>query len=178
MAWRIELMDDLKTFIREVPDFPKPGILYYDISTLLQDRKALRMTIDRFVWLFSTLHVDKVIGIESRGFMFGSIVAYNLNAGFVPVRKPGKLPAHKIGKEYDLEYGTDILEMHSDAIDEGERVLIVDDLIAIGGTAAATASLVEEVGGVVVGLGFVVELTFLEGRNRLENYEVESLIKY
>ena len=134
------------------------------------------MTIDRFVWLFSTLHVDKVIGIESRGFMFGSIVAYNLNAGFVPVRKPGKLPAHKIGKEYELEYGTDSLEIHSDAIDEGERVLIVDDLIAIGGTAAATAELVE-MWGRRSGLGFVVELTFLEGRKRLEKYDVESLIR-
>lgn len=171
-------MDDLKSYIREVPDFPKPGILYYDISTLLQDPQALRMTIDRFVWLFSTLHVDKVVGIESRGFMFGSIVAYNLNAGFVPVRKPGKLPAHKVGKEYELEYGTDSLEIHSDGIDQGEKVLIVDDLIAIGGTAAAAAALVEDVGGVVAGLGFVVELTFLDGRKQLEGYEVESLIKY
>lgn len=171
-------MEDLKRFIREVPDFPKPGILYYDISTLLQDPIALRMTIDRFVWLFSTLHVDKVVGIESRGFMFGSIVAYNLNAGFVPVRKPGKLPAHTIDEEYELEYGTDKLEIHSDAIEPGERVLIVDDLIAIGGTAAAAARLVESVGGQVVGLGFVVELSFLEGRKRLDGYDVESLIKY
>lgn len=171
-------MDELKKYIREVPDFPKEGILYYDISTLLQDSRALRMTIDQFVWLFSDQHVDKVVGIESRGFMFGSIVAYNLNAGFVPVRKPGKLPAHTIGEEYELEYGTDKLEIHSDGITPGERVLIVDDLIAIGGTAAATARLVESVGGRVVGLGFVVELTFLEGRNRLEGYSVESLIKY
>jgi adenine phosphoribosyltransferase len=171
-------MEDLKSYIREVPDFPKPGILYYDITTLLQDPSALRMTIDRFVWLFASLHVDKVVGIESRGFMFGSIVAYNLNAGFVPMRKPGKLPAHKVGQSYELEYGTDELEMHSDAVGEGERVLIVDDLIAIGGTAAAAAKLVESVGGVVVGLGFVVELTFLEGRKKLADYSVESLIKY
>jgi len=171
-------MDELKKYIREVPDFPKEGILYYDISTLLQDPLALRMTIDQFVWLFSSEHVDKVVGIESRGFMFGSIVAYNLNAGFVPVRKPGKLPAHTIGEEYELEYGTDKLEMHSDGIEPGERVLIVDDLIAIGGTAAATAKLVESVGGEVIGLGFVVELTFLEGRSRLSGYPVESLIKY
>ena len=171
-------MDELKKYIREVPDFPKPGILYYDISTLLQDPRALRMTIDQFVWLFSTEHVDKVVGIESRGFMFASIVAYNLNAGFVPVRKPGKLPAHTISEEYELEYGTDALEIHSDAIESGERVLIVDDLIAIGGTAAATTRLVESVGGRVVGLGFVVELAFLEGRKRLEGYSVESLIKY
>ena len=171
-------MDELKKYIREVPDFPKEGILYYDISTLLQDPLALRMTIDQFVWLFANEHVDKVVGIESRGFMFGSIVAYNLNAGFVPVRKPGKLPAHTIEEEYELEYGTDKLEIHSDGIESGERVLIVDDLIAIGGTAAATARLVESVGGEVVGLGFVVELAFLDGRSRLSGYSVESLIKY
>ena len=171
-------MEALKQYIREVPDFPKEGILYYDISTLLQEPRALRMTIDQFVWLFSDQHVDKVVGIESRGFMFGSIVAYNLNAGFIPVRKPGKLPAHTVGEEYELEYGTDKLEMHSDAIEAGERVLIVDDLIAIGGTAAATAKLVESVGGKVVGLGFVVELCFLKGRERLAGYSVESLIKY
>lgn len=171
-------MDELKKYIREVPNFPKEGILYYDISTLLQDPLALRMTIDQFVWLFANEHVDKVVGIESRGFMFGSIVAYNLNAGFVPVRKPGKLPAHTIGEEYELEYGTDKLEVHSDGIEPGERVLIVDDLIAIGGTAAAAARLVESVGGKVIGLGFVVELAFLEGRSRLSGYSVESLIKY
>jgi adenine phosphoribosyltransferase len=171
-------MEELKRYIREVPDFPKEGILYYDISTLLQNPHALRMTIDQFVWLFAGKHVDKVVGIESRGFMFASIVAYNLNAGFVPVRKPGKLPAHTVGEEYELEYGTDKLEMHSDAIDPGERVLIVDDLIAIGGTAAATAKLVESVGGKIAGLGFVVELTFLDGRGRLNGYSVESLIKY
>jgi len=171
-------MDQLKAYIREVPDFPKPGILYYDITTLLEDAHALRMTIDQFVWLFAGLHVDKVVGIESRGFMFGSIVAYNLNAGFVPMRKPGKLPAHTVEQTYELEYGEDRLEMHSDGIAPGERVLIVDDLIAIGGTAAAAAQLVETVGGEVVGLGFVVELGFLEGRKRLEGYSVESLIKY
>ena len=131
-------MDDLKAYIREVPDFPKEGILYYDISTLLQHPLALRMTIDRFVWLFAGKHVDKVIGIESRGFMFGSIVAYNLDAGFVPVRKPGKLPAKTIDQTYDLEYGTDTLEMHEDAVEPGEKVLVVDDLMATGGTAAAS----------------------------------------
>ncbi len=171
-------MDQLKSYIREVPDFPKPGILYYDITTLLENAHALRMTIDQFVWLFADLHVDKVVGIESRGFMFGSIVAYNLNAGFVPMRKPGKLPAHTVEQTYELEYGEDRLEMHSDGIAPGERVLIVDDLIAIGGTAAAAAQLVETVGGEVVGLGFVVELGFLEGRKKLEGYSVESLIKY
>ena len=171
-------MDQLKTYIREVPDFPKQGILYYDITTLLENAHALRMTIDQFVWLFAGLHVDKVVGIESRGFMFGSIVAYNLNAGFVPMRKPGKLPSHTVEQTYELEYGEDRLEMHSDAIEPGERVLIVDDLIAIGGTAAAAAKLVESVGGVVAGLGFVVELSFLDGREKLGKYSVESLIKY
>ena len=171
-------MDDLKAYIREVPGFPKEGILYYDISTLLQDPLALRMTIDRFVWLFAGKQVDKVVGIESRGFMFGSIVAYNLDAGFVPVRKPGKLPAKTINETYDLEYGTDTLEMHEDAISPGEKVLIVDDLMATGGTAAASAKLVESLKGEVVGFGFVVELTFLDGRKELEGYEVESLIRY
>ena len=171
-------MDQLKAYIREVPDFPKPGILYYDITTLLENAHALRMTVDQFVWLFAGLHVDKVVGIESRGFMFGSIVAYNLNAGFVPMRKPGKLPAHTVEQSYELEYGEDSLEMHSDGIAPGERVLIVDDLIAIGGTAAAAAQLVEAVGGEVVGLGFVVELGFLGGREKLKGHSVESLIKY
>jgi adenine phosphoribosyltransferase len=170
-------MDDLKRFIREVPDFPKPGILFYDITTLLKDPRALRMTVDRFVWQFEK-RVDKVVGMESRGFMFGPIVAYNLNAGFVPVRKPGKLPAPAVRQAYDLEYGSDALEMHRDAVEPGERVLIVDDLVATGGTALASARLVEELGGVVAGLGFVIELTFLEGRKKLDGYEVASLIQY
>jgi adenine phosphoribosyltransferase len=127
-------MDDLKAYIREVPDFPKPGILFYDITTLLQDSLALRMTVDRFVWLFAKKHIHKVVGIESRGFMFGPIVAYDLNAGFVPVRKPGKLPYRKIRESYELEYGTDTVEMHDDAILPGEHVLVVDDLVATGGT--------------------------------------------
>ncbi len=171
-------MEDLKAHIREVPDFPKPGILFYDISTLLKDPAALRTTIDRFVGLFADLEVDKVAAIESRGFMFGPIVAYHLDAGFVPVRKPGKLPAKTVAESYELEYGTDTLEIHEDAIVPGENVLIVDDLIAIGGTAAATTRLVESVGGKVVGLGFVVELTFLEGRKKLDGYSVQALIQY
>ena len=171
-------MEDLKAHIREVPDFPKPGILFYDISTLLKDPAALRTTIDRFVELFADLEVDKVAAIESRGFMFGPIVAYHLDAGFVPVRKPGKLPAKTVDESYELEYGTDTLEIHEDAIVPGENVLIVDDLIAIGGTAAATTRLVESVGGKVVGLGFVVELTFLEGRKKLDGYSVQALIQY
>ncbi len=171
-------MEDLKAFIREVPEFPKPGILFYDITTLLQNPLALRMTVDRFVWLFAQKRIDKVIGIESRGFMFAPIVAYNLNAGFVPVRKPGKLPYQKVRQSYDLEYGTDSIEMHNDAVQPGEHVLIVDDLVATGGTAFAAARLVESLGGVVAGFGFIVELTFLPGREKLKGYEVESLIRY
>ena len=171
-------MEDLKTFVREVPDYPKPGILFYDITTLLQNPHALRMTVDRFVWLFAGKRVDKVVGMESRGFIFGPIVAYNLNAGFVPVRKPGKLPSDSVSESYDLEYGSDSLEMHSDAVKPGENVLIVDDLIATGGTAAATTRLVETLGGAVVGLAFLIELTFLEGRKQLNGYWVESLMRY
>jgi adenine phosphoribosyltransferase len=170
-------MNDLKQYIREVPDFPKPGILFYDITTLLKDPRALRMTVDRFVWQFEK-RVDKVVGMESRGFMFGPIVAYDLNAGFVPVRKPGKLPYHKIRETYELEYGTDTVEMHNDAIRPGEQVLVVDDLVATGGTALAAAKMVEALGGVVAGFGFIIELTFLPGREKLEGYEVESLIRY
>jgi adenine phosphoribosyltransferase len=171
-------MDDLKKHIREIPDFPKPGILFYDITTLLQNPLALRMTVDRFVWLFAEKRIQKVIGIESRGFMFGPIVAYDLNAGFVPVRKPGKLPAEKVRETYELEYGNDTLEMHRDAIQPGEHVLIVDDVVATGGTAAATVRMVESLGGVVAGLGFIIELTFLDPRKKLGNYEVASLIQY
>ena len=171
-------MDDLKAHIREIPDFPKPGILFYDITTLLQHPLALRMTVDRFVWLFAQRRIQKVVGIESRGFMFGPIVAYDLNAGFVPVRKPGKLPADKVRETYELEYGNDTLEMHRDAIQPGEHVLIVDDVVATGGTAAATARLVEALGGVVAGFGFIIELTFLDARKKLAGYEVASLIQY
>ena len=136
------------------------------------------MTVDRFVWLFSGMHVDQVVGIEARGFMFAPIVAYSLNAGFVPVRKPGKLPAKTAGLTYELEYGSDELEVHEDAIEQGAKVLIVDDLLATGGTAAATARLVSGLGGDVVGLGFIAELTFLAGRERLPGLRVESLITY
>src|SRR5215204_1442199 len=171
-------MDDLKQHIREVPEFPKPGILFYDITTLLQNPLALRKTVDMFVWFFSEKKIHKVVGIESRGFMFGPIVAYDLNAGFVPVRKPGKLPYKTISQSYDLEYGSDRVEMHEDAIKPGENVLIVDDLVATGGTALAAAKLVESCGGVVAGMGFIVELTFLPCREKLTDYKVESLIQY
>ena len=171
-------MDDLKRYIREVPDWPKPGILFYDITTLLKDPLALRMTVDRFVWLFAQQQVDKVVGMESRGFMFGPIVAYDLNAGFVPVRKPGKLPAKSVEQSYELEYGTDRLQVHEDAISPGEKVLVVDDLVATGGTARATAQLIERLGGQVVGMGFIIELTFLRPREKLGGYRLESLIQY
>jgi adenine phosphoribosyltransferase len=171
-------MDDLKHYIREIPDFPKPGILFYDITTLLQDPLALRMTLDRLAWRWAGQKVDKVVGIESRGFMFGTALAYDLNAGFVPVRKPGKLPHRTLVEEYSLEYGSGKLEMHDDAIRGGDRVLIVDDLIATGGTAYAAAKMVERSGGTVLGFAFVLELTFLPGRQRLAGYEVESLMRY
>jgi adenine phosphoribosyltransferase len=173
-------MEDLKKHIREVPDFPKPGINFYDITTLLQHPLALRKTVDSFVWLFAERKIQKVIGIESRGFMFGPSVAYDLNAGFVPVRKPGKLPAEKIRETYELEYGSDSLEMHADAVQPGEHVLIVDDLVATGGTAMATARMVEKLGGKVAGFGFIIELTFLDGRKKLEQlgYDVQALLQY
>ncbi len=169
---------ELKDHIREVPDFPKPGINFYDITTLLKHPQALSTCLDRFAALFEDLAVDKVVGIESRGFLFGPHLACNLDAGFVPVRKPGKLPADTRHATYDLEYGTDQLEIHRDAIAPGERVLIVDDVIATGGTAEATCQLVASGGGTVVGVGFVIELTFLSGRDRLSAYDTRALITY
>jgi adenine phosphoribosyltransferase len=171
-------MEDLKKLIREVPDFPKPGILFYDITTLLKDKLGLRAVIDGLQHHYQDAQVDLVLGIEARGFIFAPALAYALHAGFVPVRKPKKLPAERISVTYDLEYGTDTLEMHKDAVVQGCRVLIVDDLLATGGTAAATARLVTEAGGTVVGLGFVVELTFLNGRGKLAGYDAFSLLQY
>ena len=171
-------MDALKSYIRTVVDFPKPGINFYDITTLLKDPRGLRETVDRLTWRFIGCNVDKVIGIESRGFLFAPQVACALNAGFVPVRKPGKLPAATRAQSYDLEYGTDAIEIHEDAIDAGDRVLIVDDLIATGGTARATVDLVEQLGGKIEGLGFVIELTFLGGRHKLEPHRIEALMQY
>jgi adenine phosphoribosyltransferase len=172
-------VDDLKKYIREVPDYPKPGINFYDITTLLKDPVAFRMTVDRFAWLFSGSHqVDKVVGIESRGYWFAPSLAYSLNAGFVPVRKPGKLPAATVSESYELEYGSDSLEMHADAVQPGEKVLIADDVIATGGTALATARMVEARGATVAGFGFIIELSFLPGRAKLTDYEVEALIRY
>ena len=171
-------MDNLKTLIREVPDFPKPGILFYDITTLLKDPDGLRGVIDGLKNHYAGTGVDVVIGVEARGFIFAPALAYAMKAGFVPVRKPKKLPAHVVSVSYDLEYGTDSLEMHEDAVVKGCRVLIVDDLLATGGTARAVAQLVERQGGVVVGIGCVVELTFLNGRDKLGSYEVFSLLQY
>jgi adenine phosphoribosyltransferase len=169
---------DLKKLIREVPDFPKPGILFYDITTLLKDRGGLTGVIDGLKNHYSGTRVDLVLGVEARGFIFAPALAYALHAGFVPVRKPKKLPAATVSVTYDLEYGKDTLEMHRDAVQPGSRVLIVDDLLATGGTAAATARLVREAGGTVAGLGFVVELTFLSGRAKLPEYDVFSLLQY
>jgi adenine phosphoribosyltransferase len=171
-------MEDLKKLIREVPDFPKPGILFYDITTLLKDRCGLRGVIDGLQHHYRDAEVDVVLGVEARGFIFAPALAYALRAGFVPVRKPKKLPSETLKVTYDLEYGTDTLEMHKDAIVEGCRVLIVDDLLATGGTAAATARMVREAGGTVVGAGFVVELTFLNGRKKLDGTDVFSLLQY
>ena len=169
---------DLKTLIRDVPDFPKPGIVFRDITTLLANSKGLSYTIDMLSEKCSSLSPDYVAGIESRGFMFGMPLAHKLGVGFVPIRKPGKLPAAVHSAEYELEYGTDRLEVHQDAFRPSSRVIIVDDLIATGGTAAATAKLIEQTGCELVGFGFVIELTFLEGRKKLPDTPIISLIQY
>lgn len=169
---------ELKKLVREVPDFPKPGILFYDITTLLKDASGLRAVIDRLVDQYRGRKIDTVIGIESRGFIFAPSLAYHLGAGFVPVRKPKKLPAAVESYSYDLEYGSDTLEIHRDAVSEGHNVLIVDDLLATGGTAQAVTKLVESLGGSVAGLAFIVELEFLPGREKLTGYDVFSLLKY
>jgi len=171
-------MDHLRKLIREVPDFPKAGINFYDITTLLKDAQGLRLTIDALADLVGDQKVDTVIGVESRGFIFATPLAVRLNAGFVPVRKPKKLPAEKVSISYDLEYGQDTLEIHKDAIGEGHNVLIVDDLLATGGTAKAVVDLVESLGGKIAGLLFVVELNFLNGRQKFNGYKVDSLIRY
>ena len=171
-------MDDLKKLIREVPDFPKPGINFYDITTLLKHPGGLRRTVDALAAEYKGEQVDTVVGVEARGFIFAPALAYHLRAGFVPVRKPRKLPAECASISYELEYGQDTLEIHRDAIGDGHRVIIADDLLATGGTARAVVNLIESLGGKVVGLAFVVELEFLPGRRKLEGYDVRSLIKY
>lgn len=171
-------MDELKKLIREVPDYPKPGILFYDVTTLLKDKKGFHTLIDRLCDHYSGHTVDLVAGIEARGFIFAPALAYRLGAGFVPVRKPNKLPSRTASISYALEYGTDTLEIHEDAVKPGNRVIICDDLLATGGTASATASLIQKLGGVVEGAAFAVELTFLNGRKRLNGFDVFSLIQY
>jgi adenine phosphoribosyltransferase len=170
--------EPLKKLIREVPDFPKQGILFYDITTLLKDKLGFATLIDALSEHYLNKDIDLVLGMEARGFIFGPAVSYRLNAGFVPVRKPGKLPAATARLSYDLEYGSNTLEIHRDAIQKGQRVIIVDDLLATGGTAAATVQLANSLGADVCGLGFVVELDFLKGREKLKGCDVFSLLHY
>jgi adenine phosphoribosyltransferase len=171
-------MQELKQLIREVPDFPKPGILFYDITTLLKNAQGLRRVIDGFHAQFGDQKIDVVVGIEARGYFFAPAIALALGTGFVPVRKPKKLPCEVEFWEYELEYGTDRLEIHKDSIEDGQRVLIVDDVLATGGTAAAVARLVEKLGGRIASFGFVIELDFLSGREKLKNYDVYSMLHY
>jgi adenine phosphoribosyltransferase len=169
---------DLRTLIRDVPDFPKPGIVFKDITTLTKDPDGFRQAVDDLAARYRGERIDAVVGIEARGFIFGGAVAYLLKAGFVPARKPGKLPAETVRAEYELEYGTDAVEIHRDAIAPGQRVLIVDDLLATGGTAAAAAKLVAELGGELVGVAFLIDLAFLKGRDKLRGQDVFCLIEY
>jgi len=174
----VSSVDDLRSLIREVPDFPKPGIRFYDITTLLKQPDAFREVIDQMAAQVGDTKVDLVVGMESRGFIFSAPLAYKLNAGFVPVRKLGKLPAETIEVEYELEYGTATLEVHSDAIEKGQRVLIVDDLLATGGTVMGTIELVRRLGGEIAGLSFMVELSALNGRDKLDEFEIHTLLSY
>lgn len=171
-------MSDLKNLIREVPDFPKPGINFYDITTLLKNADGLRAVLDTMIARYKGAAIDQVVGIEARGYIFAPAVAYALGVGFVPVRKPGKLPAKTVDVEYALEYGTDRLQMHADAVTTGQNVLIIDDVLATGGTAAAVARLVEGQGAKVAGFGFVIELDFLPGRQKLAGYDIYSMLHY
>ena len=171
-------MDDLKKLIREVPDYPKPGVLFYDITTLLKDPIGLRRAVDALADHYVGRKVDRVVGIEARGFIFAPMVAYRLNAGFIPVRKPRKLPAPVASCSYSLEYGQDALEIHKDAVAPGQEILIIDDLLATGGTAAAVSKLVESLGGHIAGLGFLIELGFLKGRDKLTKYDLHAVLKY
>lgn len=169
---------ELKNYIREVADFPKKGILFRDITTLIKEAKVFKYVIDKFYEHYKDKKIDKVVSTEARGYIFGGALAYKLGAGVVIVRKPGKLPTETICEEYELEYGTDALEIHKDAITQGEKVLVFDDLLATGGTALATCRLVERLGGKIIGVGFLTELTELKGIEKLKNYEIFSLIKY
>jgi adenine phosphoribosyltransferase len=169
---------NLKDKIRVIEDFPKQGISFKDITTILEDGETLRYTVDKMIELNKDKKIDLIVGPEARGFLLATPMAYNLGIGFIPVRKPGKLPADTIRYEYELEYGSDALEIHKDAIKPGQKVLIIDDLLATGGTISAVAKLVEQLGGEVVGLSFIIELTGLNGRDKLEGYEVNSIVQY
>jgi adenine phosphoribosyltransferase len=171
-------MDDLKKLIREIPNYPKPGILFYDVTTLLKDKRGFHRLIDELCKHYAQAQVDLVAGIEARGFIFGPALAYSLGAGFVPIRKPNKLPAKTSQVSYELEYGTDTLEVHEDGVERGQRVLVCDDLLATGGTAAAAVKLIQQLGGTVTGAAFVIELRFLAGRKKLPSLDVFSLIQY
>lgn len=170
--------EDLKKYIRSIKDFPKPGIMFRDITTLLKDPGAIKLTIEQLYQHTKELNITKVAGIESRGFIFGALLAEKLNAGFIPIRKPGKLPSEKISESYQLEYGTDSIEIHKDAISKGDRVLLHDDLLATGGTAEAACRLIEKLGGSVSQVSFIIELSFLIGRQKLSKYNVISLMDY
>jgi adenine phosphoribosyltransferase len=169
---------DIGALMRDVPDFPKPGVLFKDITTLIRNGPAFKYVIDQITAQYHMARIQRVVAIESRGFIFAAPIAYHLGAGFVPVRKPGKLPWKSIRTEYELEYGSNVLEVHDDALDPGDRVLIVDDVLATGGSAAATVRLVEQLGGKVVAIAVVAELSFLNGRERLADYEVTSLVQF
>ena len=171
-------MDDLKRLIREIPDYPKPGILFYDVTTLLKDKQGFRTVIDRLCAHYAGHKIDLIVGIEARGFIFAPALAYRLGAGFVPVRKPKKLPSKTAQVSYALEYGTDTLEIHEDAVQKGQNVLLCDDLLATGGTAAAAVQLIRSLGGKVDGAAFAVELSFLHGREKLPGLDVFSLMQY
>ena len=169
---------DLKQYIRDIPDFPKKGIIFKDITTLLKKPEPFQYAIDTIVSKYKTQDIDKVVSVEARGYIFGGVLAYNLNCGFVPVRKPGKLPSETIAMDYTLEYGTNTIEIHKDALKPGEKVLIFDDLLATGGTVQATCQLVEKLGAKIIGCAFLINLTFLKGSEKLKGYEIFSLIEY
>jgi adenine phosphoribosyltransferase len=169
---------NLKTFIRDIQDFPSKGVVFRDITPLLKDPKALKFTVEALIGLLGNVKIDKVVGMESRGFFFAPMLAAHLNAGFIPVRKPGKLPFTSIRHDYELEYGTDALEMHADAIQKGEKVLVHDDVLATGGTAQATCRLIEKMGGEIVQCNFLLELDFLNGKDKLLDYDVKALLHY
>jgi len=173
-----EKIDQIKSAIRDIPDFPKPGILFKDITTVLNNAELFRTTVDLMVAEVKNIHPDIIVGIESRGFIFGAAMAYQMNKGFVPIRKPGKLPGKTVSEEYKLEYGVDSVEIHEDAISAGMKVLLVDDLLATGGTALAATKLIEKLGGDVVNILFLVELEFLKGRELIKQYNVKTLISF